>query len=191
MTEKRNLIKKCPTTSLTNWSRPKCYLYIYRFEDRVLEKLVVVQLLKNSLPFFFRNLKDIIASDPALEMGRCMPVYHTGTSCSWFQLALINRPIYCIHFLTVYPCFAFKKCTGTSKFQFWALLRFISWGRWIQSTLSLSTSSLYCPTYAQVYLVVSSSCGLQPKFYTHFSFFPDLHISLISPLSLIFPANSI
>jgi hypothetical protein len=54
-----------------------------------------------------------------LELGRYIPVYHTGTFFPNFIPALIN--IYNNHlafsiFLTVYPCLDFKEYTGTSKF---------------------------------------------------------------------------
>jgi hypothetical protein len=60
---------------------------------------------------------------PVLDMGRYMPVYHTGTSffpefhiCTY---QYILYPFIFFHFfLTVYPCFAFKKYTGTSKLPF-------------------------------------------------------------------------
>jgi hypothetical protein len=55
---------------------------------------------------------------------------YAGMPCRSFFLFLNFVPafinIYCIHsslsiFLTAYPCFAFKKCTGISKFPFRAL----------------------------------------------------------------------
>jgi hypothetical protein len=53
-----------------------------------------------------------------------MPVYHTGISfCSWisswhFSVYRHYIPLSFSIFLTVYPCFAFKNYTGTSRFHF-------------------------------------------------------------------------
>jgi hypothetical protein len=54
------------------------------------------------------------------------PVYHTGTSfCSWISyrhLSICTTSISLFStYLTLYPCFTFKKYTGTSKFPFRAL----------------------------------------------------------------------
>jgi hypothetical protein len=51
--------------------------------------------------------------------------YRNTSFCSWISYHHLN--MYYIYlcfsiFLTVYPCFAFKKYGGTSKFPFWALL---------------------------------------------------------------------
>jgi hypothetical protein len=61
-------------------------------------------------------------------MRQYMPVYRTGTSfCSWisYRHLSIYRLIYPFIFFQlsggIYPCFAFKKYTGTSKFLFRAL----------------------------------------------------------------------
>jgi hypothetical protein len=76
------------------------------------------------------SLKTIL--NTVLETDRYMPVYHTGTSfCSWITYPHIN--IYIIYpkyiffpvFLTVYPCFAFKKSIGTSKFPFRVLTKYV------------------------------------------------------------------
>jgi hypothetical protein len=58
--------------------------------------------------------------------GRYRLVYHTGTLLFLNVIqALINTYYihlsFFLHFLTVYPCFAFEKYEGTSKFPFRAL----------------------------------------------------------------------
>jgi hypothetical protein len=55
----------------------------------------------------------------ALEMGRYMPVHHTGTSfVPEFHTGIYRYTLDPFTFfstiLTVYPCFAFNKYTGTS-----------------------------------------------------------------------------
>jgi hypothetical protein len=57
-----------------------------------------------------------------LEMGRYMPVYHTGTFCSWISYRHLSIYIISTDFFSIVPCLAFKKYTGTPKFPFRALV---------------------------------------------------------------------
>jgi hypothetical protein len=65
---------------------------------------------------------------PTLEMGRYMPVHHTGTSSSsWTSYRHLS--IYTIAFFLFcegISCVAFKKYTGTSEFPFRALYKPVS-----------------------------------------------------------------
>jgi hypothetical protein len=96
--------------------------------------------------------------ETVLEMSRYIPVYHTGTSlCSWISYPHLSIHTMYIHssfsiFLTVYPCFAFKKYTGTSKFPFWALNR---------NQSHSGGSRTYCRNVCIKYILDSGRCPNQ------------------------------
>jgi hypothetical protein len=63
-----------------------------------------------------------------LEVGRYIPVYHTGTFLvpefyTGIYQYILYRLSFIFIFLVVYPCFAFKKCAVTSEFIFRTLVR--------------------------------------------------------------------
>jgi hypothetical protein len=109
--------------------------------------------LKVSHKFFHNFLLNSL-----LEMGRFVPVYLTRTSFfSWIpyrHLSIYTSVYLFFIFLTLYPCFAFKKNTGTTKFAFQALVRLNAIGS-VNLILLYQTwkkyTKFYSPSFVEIY----------------------------------------